>query len=158
MNIDITSLLNNRVTTIHVKDTINIPKTFLENSRIDELKDVSIEGKITFNEDNDLVLSANMNGIMVLKDDLTLAPTEVNFDAEVEEILPKNQNILDITDILWQNILVEVPSKVRSTDEETYPSGDGWRVISEDEYEKERTKSNNPFANLNELIKTKEDK
>ena len=99
-----------------------------------------------------------MNGIMVLKDDLTLAPTEVNFDAEVEEILPKNQNILDITDILWQNILVEVPSKVRSTDEETYPSGDGWRVISEDEYEKERAKSNNPFANLNELIKTKEDK
>ena len=158
MNIDITSLLNNRVTTMRVKDSVNIPKTFLENSRIDELKDVSLEGKITFNEDNDLVLSANMNGIMVLKDDLTLAPTEVNFDAEVEEILPKNQNILDITDILWQNILVEVPSKVRSTDEETYPSGDGWRVISEDEYEKERTKSNNPFANLNELIKTKEDK
>ena len=158
MNIDITSLLNNRVTTMRVKDSVNIPKTFLENSRIDELKDVSLEGKITFNEDNDLVFSANMNGIMVLKDDLTLAPTEVNFDAEVEEILPKNQNILDITDILWQNILVEVPSKVRSTDEETYPSGDGWRVISEDEYEKERTKSNNPFANLNELIKTKEDK
>ena len=158
MNIDITSLLNNRVTTMRVKDSVNIPKTFLENSRIDELKDVSLEGKITFNEDNDLVLSANMNGIMVLKDDLTLAPTEVNFGAEVEEILPKNQNILDITDILWQNILVEVPSKVRSTDEETYPSGDGWRVISEDEYEKERTKSNNPFANLNELIKTKEDK
>ena len=158
MNIDITSLLNNRANTIHVKDTINIPKTFLENSRIDELKDVSLEGKIAFNEDNDLVFSANMNGIMVLKDDLTLAPTEVNFDADVEEILPKNQNILDITDILWQNILVEVPSKVRSTNEETYPSGDGWRVISEDEYEKERTKSNNPFANLNELIKTKEDK
>ena len=128
MNIDITSLLNNRVTTIHVKDSVNIPKTFLETSRIDELKD------------------------------FTWAPTEVNFDAEVEEILPKNQNILDITDILWQNILVEVPSKVRSTDEETYPSGDGWRVISEDEYEKERTKNNNPFANLNELIKTKEDK
>ena len=51
MNIDITSLLNNRVTTIHVKDSVNIPKTFLENSRIDELKDV-LDDSIVFKKNS----------------------------------------------------------------------------------------------------------
>ena len=77
---------------------------------------------------------------------------------DFEEILNKSENILDITDILWQNILVEIPSKVHSTSEDINLSGDGWRVLSEEEYEKEKSKNNNPFSNLDELLKTKEDK
>ena len=95
---------------------------------------------------------------MILKDDLTLEPVEYQFNTELEEILEKKQNILDITDILWQNILVEIPSKVRSTDEDINLEGNGWRVISEEQFQKERNKSNNPFANLDELLNTKEDR
>ena len=74
------------------------------------------------------------------------------------KILEKKQNLLDITDILWQNILVEIPSKVRSTDEDVNLEGDGWRVISEEQFNLERNKANNPFANLDELLNTKEDR
>ena len=95
---------------------------------------------------------------MVLKDDITLEPVDYEFMAELEEILEKSKNILDITDILWQNILVEIPSKVRSTDEDINLEGNGWRVISEDRFNQERNKSNNPFANLDELLNTKEDR
>ena len=94
---------------------------------------------------------------MILKDDITLLPVEYNFTSELEEILDKSKNTIDLTDILWQNILVEIPSKVRSTDEDIELSGDGWRVISEKKYQEERQKSNNPFANLEELIKAKEE-
>jgi uncharacterized metal-binding protein YceD (DUF177 family) len=95
---------------------------------------------------------------MILKDDITLEPVEYNFDTEIEENLNKNENILDITEILWQNILVEIPSKVRATDEDIELSGEGWRVISENKYNEERNKANNPFSSLDELFKTKEDK
>ena len=53
---------------------------------------------------------------------------------------------------------MEIPSKVRSTDEDIDLEGNGWRVISEEKFLKERNKSNNAFANLDELLKIKEDR
>ena len=158
MKVDITKLLTNQTSRIYLDGEVNIPEKFLANSRIDALKNIFIKGNMTLNEDNELVIIANIKGIMILKDDLTLQPVEYNFDTDIEENIPSNQNILDITDILWQNILVEIPSKVRSTDEDINLSGDGWRVISEDKYNEERNKANNPFSSLDELLKTKEDK
>jgi uncharacterized metal-binding protein YceD (DUF177 family) len=158
MQIDVTKLLTNQSSRIYLDSEVNIPKNLLDGSRIDDLKNITLKGDMTLNEDNELVLTANVKGIMVLKDDLTLEPVEYNFDTDIEENLPNNQNFLDITDILWQNILVEIPSKVRSTDEDIYLSGDGWRVISENRYNEERSKNNNPFGALDELLKTKEDK
>ena len=158
MQIDLTKLLTNRVSSIKVTGNVNIPNEFLKNTRIDELKDIIIDGKITENEEDNLILEGNIKGIMVLEDDITLEPVEYKFDIFIAENLDKNQNILDITDILWQNILVEIPSKVRATFEDIGLSGDGWRVISEDKFNEERNKSNNPFQNLGELLNIKEDK
>ena len=157
MQIDITKLLTNSIDSLSISRIVDIPNNMLTNSRIDELKDIKIDGNIYFNENNELVLEGNLSGIMVLKDDLTLEPVNYEFKTDIEEILNKNENILDITDILWQNILVEIPSKVRTTSEDINLSGNGWRLISEEEYQKEKNKSNNPFSNLDELLKTKED-
>ena len=121
------------------------------------LKNVKINGEINLNEENELVLIGKLTGSMILKDDLSLEPVDYDFTAEVEEELPSNEYVLDITDILWQNIITEIPSKVRATDEDIHLNGNGWRVISEDEYNEERNKANNPFQNLSELLK-KEDK
>lgn len=158
MKIDITSLLTNRTSSIPLEGDAVIPEEFLVDSRIDNLKDVKVRGKITLNEDNELVVEANIKGTMTLKDDLTLEPVDYSFDTDIEENIPESQNLLDITDILWQNILVEMPSKVRSTSEDIEIHGDGWRVISEETFERERNTANNPFQDLNELLKTKEDK
>ncbi|MBR7041885.1 MAG: DUF177 domain-containing protein [Bacilli bacterium] len=155
MQIDITLLtnINNR---LDINKEVIIPKEMLTDSRIDNLKDVKLLGELFLNEENDIELTGNLKGIMILKDDITLEPVEYKFDTIIEETLTNNQNILDITDILWQNILVEIPSKVRKTNEDINLSGDGWRVLTEDEYNEERNKANNPFANLSELLNTKE--
>jgi len=158
MQIDITKLLNSYIDEIEVNQEVNIPNELISNSLITELKNVNLSGDITLDEDNNINLTGKLSGIMVLKDDVTLAPVEYSFSTDLEEILEKNKNILDITDILWQNILVEIPSKVRSTDEDINLEGDGWRVISEEQFQKEINKSNNPFANLDELLNTKEDR
>ena len=108
MQIDVTKLLTNQASRIYLDSEVNIPKQLLTNSRIDDLKNITLNGDMTLNEDDELVLIANIKGTMVLKDDLTLEPVEYNFDTDIEENLPSNQNTLDITDILWQNILVEI--------------------------------------------------
>lgn len=158
MIIDITKLLTNYVDIIDVNGEVNIPNNLLSSSLIAELKNVNLDGNMFINEEDKLSLSGKLSGVMVLKDDVTLTPVEYQFGVELEEILEKSQNILDITEILWQNILMEIPSKVRSTDEDINLEGDGWRVISEEEFKRIRNNSNNPFANLDELLNTKEDR
>lgn len=158
MEVDLTKLLTNQTSSISINNPINIPKELLINSLINDLENINLSGKISFDEEDNLMLVGKITGTMILKDDITLEPVKYNFDTEIEEILNKNQNILDITEILWQNILVEIPSKVRATDEDIELSGDGWRVISEEKFNEERSKTNNPFSSLDELLKTKEDK
>ena len=158
MQIDITKLLNSYTDVIEVNQEVNIPENMIKSSLITELKNINLTGDITIDEDDNINLTGKLSGIMILKDDITLEPVEYKFDTDLEEILEKSKNILDITDILWQNILVEIPSKVRSTNEDINLEGDGWRVISEEQFQKERNKSNNPFANLDELLNTKEDR
>lgn len=158
MHIDITKLKTQLVTSLNICGEVHIPKNYLENSLIDDLKDIKVKGKLTYDEEYQLVLTAELSGTMVLKDDMTLEPVDYNFKTDIEEILDKAQNTLDITDILWQNILVEIPSKVRSTDEDIELNGDGWRVISEEKFNEIRSKANNPFSNLDEILKTKEER
>ena len=158
MQIDISKLLNSYVDVIEINELVNIPEELLKNSLIIQLKDVKLIGDLILDEEDNLNLTGALSGIMTLKDDITLEPVEYNFNTDLEEILEKNKNILDITDILWQNILVEIPSKVRSTDEDINLEGNGWRVISEAQFERERNNKNNPFSNLEELLNTKEDR
>lgn len=158
MKLDITKLLQAYVDIIEINNEVIIPDELLSNSLIVSLKDVTFNGDITLDEEDNLVLTGDIKGTMVLKDDLTLEPVDYKFNTDLEEILEKKQNILDITEILWQNILVEIPSKVRSTDEAINLEGDGWRVISEETFEKERNKADNPFAVLDELYNEKEDR
>ena len=158
MIIDTTKLLNNMTTKINIDNQVIIPKELLTNSLIDELKDISIKGNLIIDEENQFVLSGNITGIMVLKDDITLEPVDYKFDTDIEETIDVLDKNLDITDILWQNIVVEIPSKVRKNNEDIELSGDGWRVITEDQFNEERRKHNNPFSNLDELLNTKEEK
>ena len=158
MKLDITKLLQAYVDIIEINNEVIIPDELLSNSLIVSLKDVTFNGDITLDEEDNLVLTGDIKGIMVLKDDITLDLVDYSFTTDLEEILEKKQNILDITEILWQNILVEIPSKVRSTDEAINLEGNGWRVISEETFEKERNKTENPFAILDELYDEKEDR
>jgi len=157
MQIDVTKLLTGFIDYQEIEKEVIIPEQIIATSLIEKLENTKINATISLNEDNELSLNGKLSGTMILKDDITLEPVEYNFETDFEEILEKSKNILDITDILWQNILVEIPSKVRKTDEAIELSGEGWRVISEEKFNEERNKSNNPFSNLNELIKTKEE-
>ena len=57
MQIDITRLLTNSVSTIKINDEVIIPKDIMNDSRIDELKNIKIDGRLTINEEDALILN-----------------------------------------------------------------------------------------------------
>lgn len=46
--------------------------------------------------------------------------------------------------VVIEEILSEVPLQVTEASPEDYPSGDGWRVISEEEFEKSQAEKGDP--------------
>ena len=55
-------------------------------SEIDELKDIKLKGNLTIDEENKFLLSGDIFGTMVLKDDITLEPVDYNFNTFIGEI------------------------------------------------------------------------
>lgn len=154
MKIDLTNLVTNVISSININEKVNIDDELIKNSNIKRLENVLFSGRITIDYDMNLELSGVITGKMILPDDITLEDTDYEFEIDVleniEEVFKVERNTIDILDYLWQNILVEVPLKVRNPkNENIHIEGDGWRLISEEELE---NRSNRPFSDLSLIL------
>lgn len=158
MNIDLTSLLTSKDNLINIDMPLEIEEEKLKNTNIRHIKNTSFIGNISKNDEM-YTLSGSIQGTMVLSDDITLEDVDYDFDIKIDEKfmefsddLENNlkiiNNSLDIFPFLWQNILLEVPSKVRKTGQNPKLSGDNWKVITEDELET----INKSLSSLKELF------
>ena len=153
MTIDLFNLVVNNKT-INIDSDIIIPNEYLENSSIRRLNNIHFKGNIKKLVDDTYSLEGVLSGTMVLADDITLEDYEYNFTSEIEENIEETsinlQKTLDITDILWQNILIEIPSKVVNDKNKNIKlEGNGWRLISEDDL----NSKNNPLSELEDLLR-----
>ena len=153
MTIDLFNLVVNNKT-INIDSDIIIPNEYLENSGIRRLNNIHFKGNIKKLVDDTYSLEGVLSGTMILSDDITLEDYEYNFTSEIEENIEETsinlQKTLDITDILWQNILIEVPSKVVNDKNKNIKlEGNGWRLISEDDL----NSKNNPLSELEDLLR-----
>lgn len=153
MTIDLFNLVVNNKT-INIDSDIIIPNEYLENSSIRRLNNIHFKGNIKKLVDDTYSLEGVLSGTMILADDITLEDYEYNFTSEIEENIEETsinlQKTLDITDILWQNILIEVPSKVVNDKNKNIKlEGNGWRLISEDDL----NNKNNPLSELEDLLR-----
>ncbi len=153
MTIDLFNLVVNNKT-INIDSDIIIPNEYLENSAIRRLNNIHFKGNIKKLVDDTYSLEGVLSGTMILADDITLEDYEYNFTSEIEENIEETsinlQKTLDITDILWQNILIEVPSKVVNDKNKNIKlEGNGWRLISEDDL----NSKNNPLSELEDLLR-----
>lgn len=140
---------------INIDNDVNIPSELIEKSAIRRLDDVHFIGCINKLIDDTYELSGTLSGTMIVPDDITLEDYEYNFTSEIEENIEETrinlQKTLDITEDLWQNILVEIPLKcVNEKNKNLNLEGDGWRLISEDDL---KESSNNPFSQLEEILR-----
>ena len=152
MNISLDLLHRGEVSEIDLSNVYSLDFSYYESTDIISLSDIKVDGKIMRKENSDLELEdyivGRIEGTMILPDSISLEPIEYPFVIEYDDFLPenseKNENTLDILSFLWENIVLEIPlqfTKVRDLGEF---HGDGWRVISEEELQKNQ----NPFYDL----------
>ncbi len=139
---------------INIDSEVNIPSEFVKNTSIRKLENVHFKGYIDKLIDDTYELGGTLSGLMIIPDDITLEDYAYNFTSDIEEKIEESsinlQKTLDITEILWQNILVEVPLRaVNEKNENIELKGDGWRLISEAEAEM----TNNPLEGLEDLLR-----
>ena len=151
MIIDLSKIIDSDIARISLDSEVNIPESYLENSEIIALKNLKLTGELELIEDQ-INITGELNGVMVLADSISLDSIDYPFRAEIDEeidnFLEKSSKSLDITEILWQNIVLEVPLKLTNVSNFDEYHGDGWKLVSEDSIEN----TNNPFKELKDML------
>ena len=140
---------------INIDSDVSISEELLKTSTIRRLNNIHFSGYIDKLVDDSYELVGTLSGTMIIPDDITLEDFEYNFTSEIEENIDETrinfQKTIDITEDLWQNILVEIPLKaVNEKNKNIKLEGDGWRLISEDEL---ASTKNNPLSSLEEILR-----
>lgn len=163
--------------------TLNDEKVYQENIEKISFDDYpylrsleDIEAEIIIDRDmiDRLIAHVRVFGKMICPDAMTLLDVMVPFEIEDDSILyfddidaeriDEEENAycvidgLDTIDFLLSFILPEVPIKVVSEEKKEYPKGDGWKVMTEAEFEESRkAKRDSRWDILRDLEIGKED-
>lgn len=163
--------------------TLNDEKVYQENIEKISFDDYpylrsleDIEAEIIIDRDmiDRLIAHVRVFGKMICPDAMTLQDVMVPFEIEDDSILyfddidaeriDEEENAycvidgLDTIDFLLSFILPEVPIKVVSEEKKEYPKGDGWKVMTEAEFEESRkAKRDSRWDILRDLEIGKED-
>jgi len=147
--LDLSRLHSNVEEVIEIEEEVNIDPEIIENSDILELKDVKIVGKIEKNLEEEIQISGKVEGTMILEDSISLEKVDYPFSFEIDQNLDENvkkdENTLDLIELLWENIVLEIPLKFTKVTDLSKFHGDGWKLIREDEVQKVEE---NPFSEL----------
>jgi uncharacterized protein len=153
------------------------PVSFDENIELDDdifssskliqgVRNLHVYGSGFFDGENELFLcELHVEGTMICPDAITNEAIEVPLDTESHEtyafgavdddddsIRIVTDEVIDLLPAVVDAILLEVPISVTEAEEEAYPSGDGWRVLSEEAYENEKSSQGDPrLAKLKEF-------
>ena len=135
MELNLAELTNGSVT--YDNDFVIDVDTYKEVGILD-LKNLYVIGDISLNSVSMLAVNLTVTGIMVIPDSVTTEPVDYPFTSKIEEeydindeffleYYQKEQNILDIMKILWENIVLEVPMRFTLA-KDAHLSGDGWSL------------------------------
>ena len=162
MNIDLTKLITNNVDSINVNMKVYYDEEKLASVNIRKLNDTSFIGKIRKLYDDEYEVEGILSGVMVLADDITLEDVDYSFSIDIKEEFNEVENDdsrlvivnnkLDFMEFLWQNIVLEIPSKIVSDkNKDIKLEGNGWRFISEEELENDKN-NKSPFDELDNIF------
>ena len=145
MKIDILNVLTRVEKEKEFHDKVSYNQEVLESVGILDLKETHVTGKIYLNSEDRLEIECSIDGIMVLPCSITLEPVDYPFHIEIEDDLldlleeitensKKSENSIDISPIIWENILMEIPMKVTSEKAKNISlEGNGWKFVTDEE-------------------------
>ena len=118
---------------LNYKKQINIDADVNFEQLINTIKKVNnahFKGLIFINAADELKLEGDLKATLVLYDAVDLSDYDYPIDINIDEILDLKQKTLDINEILWENIVLEVPIRVTKHDSSNL-KGEGWEVKNE---------------------------
>lgn len=127
---------------IDIDEEIVLDNLNLSQSEIKSLSPIKLQAVLTYTADDKIEMNYNAEGTMVIEDAISLKEITYPFTIEESEIFESLQKTIDINEILWQNIILEIPIKYTKEKDLKKFHGDGWKLISEEEL------VNKPLANL----------
>ena len=127
---------------IIVDQVVEFDESYYHKTTIKGLRDVYVKGKIYYSQTNEVIFEGLIKGIMRLQEANTGELVDYPFKSEVNEILAENnsieanlrtntQNSLDLKEVLWQNIVLEVPIRISESLKPQTTKGDGWELVDE---------------------------
>ncbi len=144
--IDLTKLYSGVYDELSFDGEYIIPKEMINDSRILELDKVTIQDSLIKKVEDYFEINFTINGKMLINDSITLEevwyPFNIEINEKLDEFVEKDKKHLDIIEVLWQNIVLEVPLRYTVVSDYSNYYGDGWKLVSEEELD------NNPFKAL----------
>ena len=120
---------------IEINEDFNFSEEYLGATEIKKLNNVHAKGIIYQNDIDEYKCNIEVEGEMILLDSVTLDQIPYKFafilDDNIDETCINNQNVLDIMELLWENIVLEVPIRYTQSDAENL-KGDNWKVLSDE--------------------------
>ena len=131
-----------------------------------EIKEVHVEGYAFYDyQSGRFSIDLDIDGEMIVPCAITLKPLSYEFETSLSEVFsfyePDEEDEvtiyvegdeIDFGPFIFGAVLAEVPLSLKDPDLETYPEGDGWSVITEKEYQKQKSEEIDPrLAKLKEL-------
>lgn len=150
---------------ITIDETLTFGKdAFVNYPRILETKPIHVTGKGSALPGADLYeFEMHLKGIIVCPCSLTNEPVDVDIDCEYmdcfsfeesesDDVIVLEHDYLDLLPFIYERILLEIPINVVKKGKIKYPSGDGWRILSEKGYEQSKNQEVDPrLAKLKEF-------
>lgn len=141
-----------------------VVKVIPEVMGIRRLEEVHVEGIVFYERSSDrLIIEASITGTMILPCSITLEDVAVPFTAEMDvtfafdpdddpDVKLISKDGLDLHESILHAIWLEKPLAVTKPGLTTYPRGDGWEILSEEDYAKSKASEPDPrLAKLKEF-------
>lgn len=151
-------------------ETLSFPSEMFHNlSQINGLKDVHVVGQGRLDTKNhQLYVDFQIDGEMILPCAISLEDVNYPFHiessvifafykpSEDEEVIEVKKNIVDLTPVIFQEIMMEVPMRVVKEGASLKTHGQGWKVLSEEDEREDEDYIDPRLAKLKDYFNDKE--
>lgn len=147
----------------NIEEKVDFPKEKYASEYIRNISQVDVKANYRM-EDDYLIVSVKIKGVATLACAYTLEDVEKKFTCSDDIVFTDNKELEDentiyfdrneiiLDDILLSLVVACLPMKVTKKDAKLPDNGKGYRVLSEEEFQKERAnKKTSPFDVLNDI-------
>ncbi len=134
MKIDLRKLYG--IGKLDIDEEVEINKDIYSKMNVNKMDKVKVQGIISVNYENNIEIDLDLSGNFIMPCEITGEDVIIPFNTHIEEeILENTLNdnfYLDLSDILWENIVLEIPFKViKEGAEIKCQQGEGWKLSEE---------------------------